>query len=870
MSCRTTYAGSAFTTYARLVVGRGMSDVATLSTFHGLRSAHQGRSEAERRTYTDEQYRELLTRQMDRVRSANDLSEARRESILERLSQAYADPSTPDQATLYALFNLTPTIRDRANARQRFLTGVARDLGITYTEAEEQFNELESGIERSRGAGNPETYTEENLAGVRAAGLAREAGTVHAFVTLNQRVRRRQADAALEGPQRIFRTPVVNEQSYEGFTVIEHGYDQRNQRLEVMVREDATGELSTHAYRGFSAGDYQRDFQLASGFHASGVWRNVLRGNSSYAYANQIEADLDSAAPRCGVCGQFANNLHSCPQIGTPRQLRHHTTTSRWSRQQVETVNASNQIQTTSVSLPAIREFREAFQQGPVNIALSESFNGYSPSGNYEWANLRGNVTVYRNPDEDNAIQFNTSELRCTCAEYRENDYHCRHVDGVTRAIRERLNPTPRDPARARTPEERAAALAEAQRLAEAAASSDWTRNEETLAEARRTWRDQAEVTYGDNPDEFAVVYEAAIGARFANNNTPTIPYMRENALDGMAQRGSGQAFGMEIEYEFPPSMGYGEREAAQRAIGRELFEAGLAGSDRQQGYGASKHRGFRDTHLDPVTGQSNWSWERDGSVNGGELVSPGMYDEPETWERLDKAVEILRRNGAIPSKRAGAHVHVGTSMYNGDPAKYTELARMMTQHEDVMFRLAADPERGTHRNSTYASPLYDVPPEGFSTIATARNWQNGRTRILNFGGVTEHEPGKDHPEFRIFDSTLNSGAMQAQIKLAVAMTHAAARNAEAGGTARTKEVVGTHATRVKVRGRRRPTAAEIAEETATFRSLLDTLYRRKADKDQMISLFAQTKWLAKPATVVTGVPSNFRQVPASPAVPRI
>jgi hypothetical protein len=328
-----------------------------------------------------------------------------------------------------------------------------------------------------------------------------------------------------------------------------------------------------------------------------------------------------------------------------------------------------------------------------------------------------------------------------------------------------------------------------------------------------------------------------------------------------MAQRGSGQAFGMEIEYEFPPSMGSTERAAAQAAIGRELYAANLTYSDRQQGYAASKQRGFRDTQVDE-NGKGNWSWERDGSVNGGEIVSPGLYDEPETWNNLSKVVEILRTHGAVPSKKAGAHVHVGTGMYNGDAAKYTELARLMTQHEDVIMRLASDPERGTHRGGSYANPMNTVPADGFSDVGRLKNWQGGRYRVLNFAGVntpvtttvtdargrsTQVQDStylRDHPEFRIFDSTLDAAAMQAQVKLSVAMTHAAARIAGDAPTQRTKEELGSHARRAKARGsRRRMTSDELKDDTATFRSLLDTLFTREQDKAQMTALFANTKW---------------------------
>jgi hypothetical protein len=536
--------------------------------------------------------------------------------------------------------------------------------------------------------------------------------------------------------------------------------------------------------------------------------------------------------------------------------MRPHTTSSRWSRQEAPFRTYQNDgtedMSRMGIALPAIREFREAWAAGPVTIGLNEYVNGYDETGSWSWHSTRGDLLVYR--DAEGNMAFNTTALTCNCAQYRANQ-HCRHIDLATSAVRARLNPAPRIPAARLTPEQRAERLREGQERAEVAARTDWTRNEETLAEASRLWRSEAEVKYASDTEAFEQVYAAALDSRAAADNAVTVPYLRENALGGMATRGSGQAFGMEIEYEFPSSMTGSEMRQAQESIGRELHAAGLASGPHQEGYGSSKRRGFRDTHLN-ADGSSNWSWERDGSVNGGEIVTPGMYDEPETWEKLEKATEILRRNGAVSSKRAGAHVHVGTAMYQGDPKKYSELARLMTQHEDVMFRLAADPNRGTHRNSSYSSPLNDVPTDGFADVGTARRWQGGRTRVLNLAAVHSSngqpsdlaESQKDHPEFRIFDSSLHAGTMQTQIKLAVAMTHAAARIAAEGGSLRGKEKVGSHAERAKALGlgRRRMTGDVLADDTATFRSLLDTLFVRKVDKDQVVSLFAHTKWLRK------------------------
>ena len=852
MSCRTTSAGSAFTSYARLANGGYLSDVATLSTFHYLRSLYQGRAEDARRTYTDEDYRALLERQLQRARTNGNLSDARRASIIARLEQAQAD-DVPDQATLYALFNLNPTVRDRGRDLNSFAIRIADELADPEMNREAvlaEFHALENSIDRARGAGNPDTYTEENIAAAREAGLGTEAGSVHAYVTLTQRGARARADHALTRPQRVVRTVEENPEPHHGVTILEHGYDPRSRRLEVVVRDEATGEPRTYAYRNVPENIYNGNFANNDPHSASTrafAYTRVIRGNSLYEYSNQIEADLDSVAPRCAVCGQFANSLHSCPAIATPTTMASYNTRSRWSRQRLD-ITAGETSYSDSIALPAIREMRDTFQAGPIQVNIHEWMVDIDEDGRRRGHNLiNGAVTVYR--AEDGTIAFNNSALACRCDEYRDNQT-CRHVTRVNNLITARLTPAPRV-SRPRTPEERAAALAEAQRIAEAAALSDWTRNGIHAAEARSTWRTDSESSYSENFDRFETAFNAATAARDADTTYPvgrsSIPYLTENALDGMATRGSGQAFGMEIEYEFPPAMSREDRINAQQRIGQQLKAAGLSASDRQAGYGASRRNGFQDTHVNE-NGISNWSWEHDGSVNGGELVSPGMYDEPETWERLAKVTEILRSNGAVSSRRAGAHVHVGTAMYQGDATKYTELARLMTQHEDVITRLASDPTRGTHRNNSYSRPMNDVPADGFAEVSKLRLWQGPRYRYMNFAGVSiaaagDAEHQGDHPEFRIFDSTLDAGAMQAQIKLAVAITHAAARNAELAPTQRPKEELGSHARRARARGRRRMTSEELAEDTATFRSLLDTLFRRDVDKDQMTHLFALNKW---------------------------
>lgn len=851
MSCRTTPAGSAFTSFYRLQgASDGISDVATLSTFHSLRRVFQNMNPEytwARRNVTREGYLASIE-SLRRSINNSDLSEARKASLLARLDAAAAADPIPDESTIYAIQNLSGEIRGRAHRLRTFLTDYAASTGCTFEEAKAHFTELENSIDRARDAADPDTYTEENQTMVRNIGLTTEAGTVHAVVMMRQE-RQMVAERLIEGrPPRIIREPLTSEGNapVEDGTpmILDAGYDRRNNRLDVTIRE-ADGTTRQQAYCNISS--YEYDY-LTGAENPTEYWSRNIRGRNYHNYDSVEEELFQSISPRCSVCGQFANNTHACPV-----SLRENLTTYDMSVYRTPTSGQSVLIPFTNadgaprssqvrVTLPQAGVVRPTIRNNSVAIEnIREYVSGYDTETNRMiGGQVTGNVAIMRDATTGE-LSYNSEGLQCTCSVYRRN-YHCTHVDNYIAAVRARITP-PSSPARARasmTEEERIALAAANQRLAEAAAASDWTRNEATLAEVRKTWQ-ESEKTYSTDFEAFKEDYNKSLEAIASKNGSPAIPYMKENALGGLATRESGQAFGMEIEYEFP--RGTDTREA-NRKIGEALYAAGITSTDSQQGYHASIRNGYKDVHTDPETGKGTWSFERDGSVNGGEIVSPGMYDEPETWQKLEKVVEILRENGAIPSTKAGAHVHVGTQYFQGDPQKYGQLASLVNQHEDVLFRLAEDPARGKHRQGGYTTPLPTAEPSGgWATVSEIRSWQSGRTRVLNFTNVGDEPGHASHPEFRIFDSTLNAGAMQSQIKLAVALTAAAARTA-GQATPAPKEPIGAHAKRQAARGtRRRMSDDELKEDTATFRSLMDTIFTRKEDKAQMTALFAATKW---------------------------
>ena len=858
MSCRTTPAGSAFTTIARLMgENEGiMSDVATLSTFHALRREWQEspsyRREWQASSVTPEAYQRLVEEMTARIQQDDNLSDARKASILARL-QAAATAEAPDASTVYALRNIVSNVRSQSHRRNNFIAEYAEDTGMTEEEARARFRELEESIDRSRSADNPATFTQENREAARNSIGTSEAGAVHAYATMREEAREVIHATVAALPRRIVRTPVNNtdyatigtDSPGDGAVardvrVVEQGYDPRTGRLELVI-EDRDGNRTEHAYRNVGSHDYSRMQSHPDGMTA--YWARNIRGHSWLSYTNDRDQIRGGVAPRCVVCGQFANTAHACPitEVGNVASFSIRRGRTSGQRVPVQYTDLSGNQRTTEhrIDLPLVADFRTAGRNGSIEI---RDINAYITSWDFDTTRLassrvEGELGIIRNP-ETNEVTYNLTQMRCECGRFTSPENPCDHVNTYLRAVQLRLTPPSRTPAAQLTPEQREERLREAQARAEAAASSDWTRNEEMLAEARKTWQENAEVAYAENFETFMEDYNKATTEIAAKDGKPAIPFRKnpEGAVFGdLATRESGRGFGMEIECEFPTDMPSNERREALQRIGQQLKEAGLTSTEEQQQYHAAGRSGYQDTHA------GNWSWERDGSVSCGELVTPIMYDEPETWNNLEKAVQILKNNGAIATTKAGMHIHVGTGNYGDDVNKYGELAKIATQHEDVLFRLAQNPERGTHRQGGYTQPMQESPVNGWSDVGEIRRWQGGRTRIVNMTSVSGGE--KDHVELRIWDSTLDPGTMQAQVGMSLAMAAAAERNAAKGGTNRPKEPLGAHEMRMKARGRRRIRPEDLQEDTATFRSFADMLYSKKEDKQQLVALFAATKW---------------------------
>ena len=331
--------------------------------------------------------------------------------------------------------------------------------------------------------------------------------------------------------------------------------------------------------------------------------------------------------------------------------------------------------------------------------------------------------------------------------------------------------------------------------------------------------------SWAEDPTPFQAAYDQA-RERIAAGENP-IPYMRQDATGGLGARDGGRAFGVEIEFDFPASMTGRQRQEALNAIGRDLQSAGLTSTSYQQSY----HSGSR-------TGYRNWTFESDGSV-AGEIVSPKMYDEAASWDQLERVCDIVRRHGGIASRNAGSHVSVSIADFDHTVENHESLVRDVREYEDTLYRLGQNTERRRHRRNTYARPQPEPPAHGYRTLEDAR--AGGRYRTVNLNHARGHST--DRAEYRLWDATLEPAAIQSQINLSLGLTDAAFRDHSFGQPT----PIGTHyrTNRTQLEGRRgaRLQGDAWKADTKQVRRLVDRLFWRSSNREQIAALFAATRW---------------------------
>lgn len=616
----------------------GLDDAQVQSLMHQLR--HEGAGQLADDLHRS-QAREALAQQL-RTEIAADpsLRRQRRIGLLDRLDRATAAAGagrpggspvggSGEGATLHAVQQL----RARANLAEHRLDQRLREAAsraaTTLQETRERFAQLRAGMPAGR---KPRASTAKRE---QLVGLPQDPATRQALAQLQE--------SAAGTPR-----PVVTDWTeVPGAFWPRVRYHADSGRLEA---QDADGEHV--ALRAVPPGVVE---QLRDPAHADVAALQVV-GSGLHRYADdQDAAAAAGGAVRCGQCGQFVGQTHTCPSDGTTRlegalgvlRTADGTALGRFTDPAlVLEALGEHQAVRMQVLLRVNGGFVWPQSPNPDPLVGADAGSG----------TVRGELVVQSGPDGRRA-QLAASELQCACAQCRRTG-RCRHT-----AVAQRLAL-----AQLEDPPDRSVAAAAFERLDAAGAAPPLP-------------ADLSTVHFAQDPRAFAgVVREALVDAQ--DDPADPVPLITDGpALYGY---GAGRRFGVEVEYvvderlvvafgeqagdgdltldtvtkqewvqgevteqQWDPdkqayvtrtSTGWVEEDVevpsldgekplddhqlAGARIGRALYDQGLVDEPAQLEYGAAKYAGYSSRR---------WSLEKDGSVSG-EIVSSVLRDDPEDW----------------------------------------------------------------------------------------------------------------------------------------------------------------------------------------------------------------------------------------------
>jgi hypothetical protein len=359
---------------------------------------------------------------------------------------------------------------------------------------------------------------------------------------------------------------------------------------------------------------------------------------------------------------------------------------------------------------------------------------------------------------------YEVTDSSCTCPQFihrlRQSGGACRHIEAYRLARLARANvevaATPTEPTVTPT----IASIVDQSRHEEALrsfATSDWTIDEEreAILEQWKRSRGFDGVMVHEDDDAWEDLRSRAL---------QEWDYQYENVLGN-----TGNSFGMEIEFVVP-------RNVDRQAVAQALYDEGLLDRPSFSGY----HGG--------ASGPGFWRLETDSSItpHGLELVSPVLYDRPESWQQIERACNRLKEMGCSVNQSCGGHVHIGIAPLDHRTYSWQRLARIGLGYEKSIFRMGgadADGYRatgraGVHRGARFTGPLpesaerigrYDSPAMARSKMAQSRY------TMFNTKNIDAHTRRKPAVEMRYPNSTLDHRQWQAQIQVANAIVHQAA-----------------------------------------------------------------------------------------------
>ena len=346
-----------------------------------------------------------------------------------------------------------------------------------------------------------------------------------------------------------------------------------------------------------------------------------------------------------------------------------------------------------------------------------------------------------------------------------------------------------------------------------------------TLTVAEQLGIDPA-LSFVNTPRLFQTQYNVVSAARTAGNLGTVLHAPHADDFNGIP-------VGLEIEFE----------NGDEEDIASALYDAGLTSVEHQMGY----HE--RADHLYTVANDHDshataWRFEEDGSVSGGEVITPPMEMNALSLDYLSHAVECIVDAGGTTSRQAGMHTNI-TSDSLDTVEKWNTLFALWGGFEDTLYRLFANPFRTRlHRNNGYNTAAVISEAQTMAE-AVRQNSNYGRTALNTANVETD---GQGYIEFRAPDSSLHIPTMLTQIMVLTKMVEKAS-DGSLEGLEFTPQPRGTQRKLMKEREQdprtHRLTGDQWLEATENVRLFCDVLFGDDTSKkSQVATLFAMNnRW---------------------------
>jgi hypothetical protein len=842
MTCRASKLSSSTITFARNLTG--LPDVSLLSLNHQL----MREGSANDSTTTRENWNAVIDELRDAIANG-DIPTARSHDPLARLEAARLEE--PDTARYYAARNLLTRAADVSTAQQSYKRKMAWKLGISSERFASRWESLIAEADADSSLAAETDFITTWTRNPDNANLLTDRRSLFAYSSLA--ASQREIEGSV--PRRSAVSHFFDFDASTSVLGIKRiGLDMGGSHVEIL-KELESGEEVTESYR---LSVYGRDklFRYAQGQTESPgsqaamleTFVEELSLNPDYRYSSSAVAHNAAYRYQCASCGQFARrNAHYCPVVGSPEAIEADLSRAvdpAAPRFPFLPMSDTEYMITNGMLLrtPNMNIIRYEIQSSTdLRFEVETRVDAFSVSGvlhvEYDGDEDSYHIGSPRNIDK---------RLACSCPDYQAT-MSCSHMDEVVEYLNATIN--------AETdPEIRV--LANGQVLSDIAMEHADSQDEIAVAIAGYP---TIKKSFESDPEIFQTMYKQAREDKKKYDEEGgeyPIPYIQENALMGFGTRASGRGFGIEIEYGFPNDMSHADVYAARDAIGSELYRLNLISTPRQQGYGAS-HGAYNEHHEEGWSYESDFSTSSSDGQQGGEIVSPVMFDEPETWTNIEKICEILNRHGAIANRGSGNHVHVGLKDYDHTVANHNRLLNSFARNEDLIYRLSSSPERGKHRGFGYCRPnTFSSTP--YTRVTAASHASNSHGIALNMQSVFGRN--SDHIEFRTFDSTLNPAIIQTHIAMSVLMVEGALRGTSSPAP---NEGIATLGERLDLNPRRRALTGEAWDETTLgVRKFIDEFIPQKDGNvsdnpliKQVVSLFAMTKWQTQRSRRLSDLP---------------